>query len=152
MTVHDITTNTIVTGADGLDLNSGDSLFVLSGIQLAGLGSGTYYGVDSSAGDISATIDGSVTGQYAGIQLDAGSDTILIGAEGSVTGLTNNGISIAAGGNTITNNGEIDAVGDGIAISGSANTEDNQIVNHGDIVGTFAAVVVSGGQNIVTNT
>jgi Ca2+-binding RTX toxin-like protein len=152
MTAHDITTNTIVTGADGIDLDSGDTLFVMSGIQLAGLGSGTYYGVGSGSGDITATIDGSVTGQYAGIQLGAGGDTVLIGAEGSVTGLTNNGISIGAGGNIITNNGEIDAIGDGIAISGSTNTEDNQIVNHGDIVGTFGAVTVSGGQNIVTNT
>src|SRR5271169_3062070 len=108
MTVHNITTNTIVTGADGIDLNSGDTLFVMSGVQLAGLGTNTYDGVNSSGGSNSITIDGSVTGQYEGIQTAAGSDTILIGAAGNVTGLTNNGIQIGAGGNTVTNNGEID--------------------------------------------
>jgi hypothetical protein len=147
MTVHDIFTNTINASADGIDLATGDSLFVAQGVELAG--EANFDGVFSNGNGISIDIAGAVFGGDNGIALSGNTNIVLIGKEGSITAQAGVGVEIG-GSSGITNNGEIDAGTDGISATGGSNF----IINNSNATvasSTGQAIFVSGGGNQVTN-
>jgi Ca2+-binding RTX toxin-like protein len=149
-------TNTIVTNADAITLNSGDSIYVIPRVLVAGVGvlgggSTRADGIRSTGGSINATIDGAVFGSRSGIEIDGGNNVIEIGHDALVTGQTLYGISLANGGNTFINNGTITGLSGAALISTGVVFGDNTIINNGTISGVNDGLVAVGPGNSIIN-
>jgi Ca2+-binding RTX toxin-like protein len=152
MTTHFESTSIFNTASDGIDLLSGDSLFIDAGVTVAGgTAGGDYAGVDVGGSGITAQIDGMLWGNDDGISVSGGDNLITVGASGSVVGNRYDALILGGTGNVITNNGEIisDSSSDYSAIDlHSFSSGDNTIVNNGTIIGAAGIGVVDGGNTI----
>jgi Ca2+-binding RTX toxin-like protein len=156
LTSHFITTSIFNTATDGIDLSTGDTLFVASGITVAGGTNGSgESGAVSSGGGISAQILGTLWGSNLGLDFygTSGGDTVFVGAGASVIGVTGGGIDLSGNNDVVTNNGEItgttllsEVANAGITLNGSSGT----ITNTGSISGNYG-IFLEGGQNVVNN-
>ncbi|HEY2071711.1 MAG TPA: calcium-binding protein [Rhizomicrobium sp.] len=151
MTTHFITANILNASTDGIDLGSGDQLFIASGITVAGGTNGSAEtGASSASGGISAQILGTLWGESNGLDFygSAGVDTVFVGTGASVIGVTGTGISLSGNGDIVTNNGEISAttalsgtLNAGVSLYGSGGT----VTNNGTISGNFGVFFDAGG-------
>lgn len=128
-------------GLGGVTLASGDSCIVLSGVTLSAAQDDALYlpGVNNGV-----TVLGNLAGNRGIDAYSSGTDTnsaITVGSQGSVVG-DYIGIDLKSGGNTIQNFGSIIGGTDGIAlgsVTGIANGG-NLIENHGTISGGSLAI------------
>ena len=151
MTTYFESTNIFNTASDGIDLSSGDSLFIDAGVTVAGgTTTGNYAGANSGESGITAQIDGTLWGSGSGISFTGGTSIITVGTLGSVIGGHGSAVLLAGTGNVITNNGDISSyAADYSAIDlHSFSTGDNTIVNSGTITGGAGIGAVDGGNTI----
>lgn len=151
MAITTITTNqTTRQGLDGDDI-----LFLAAGVSVA---TTTSDGIESNSftdDNIRLTIEGTVFGADAGIDL-IGSTTSLstgfgnhlvnIGAEGSVTGAGNHGIAMLGQDNQLINHGSVLSLFDGGAAL-FQNGDDASIRNHGSLSGDFGILLLGDGDS-----
>lgn len=144
MTIFFENNNNVVAGT-AVTMAAFDQLYVRAGVFVGS--SGVFEGV-SAAGDAQAQIYGTVL-SAGGRAFDSslGGNSILIGAAGSLTGMTE-GLHIGGtGSNIITNDGMITGA-TAINITGSNNT----ITNTGRISGTGGGIALDGGYIANTGT
>lgn len=171
-------TNTIEIGLNGI-VSGGRGIYVTNDIlQLTNNGSisgDSFAGILLFATDVSGhsvVNNGTITGRGEGIDIRTNGSTII--NNGTIHGQTEQAITIAQGGNHLTNTGSMTSAssssyqtifignggntihnsglisgddGDGIYLAGGSNS----ISNSGDIIAGEDAIYLAGGNNVLTN-
>jgi len=151
MAITTITTNQATRqGLDGDDI-----LFLAAGVSVATTTLDAIESNSFSDDNIRLTIEGSVFGADAGIDLVGsttsastgfGNHLVSIGAAGSVTGAGNHGIEMLGQGNDLINHGSVLSLFDGGAAL-FQNGDDASIRNHGSMSGDFGILLLGDGDS-----
>ena len=135
-------------GTPALNLLNGDTLNLLPTGFILATGAGASPGVQAAGSNVFNLAGTIISTQHFGIELAAGGNNFNIGSPATIFGQIN-GLRInGAGGNTISNAGDIGSVGTSVLVLGNSNT----FSNSGNIISTGNdALDFQSGSNTVTN-